>query len=176
MPDPRDENHLAYCSGVCCLASLKQSTYLREKNPNAQAFIYFIDIRAQGKLEDFFVKVKQDEKLSLIKSKIALITEDPVTKNLILEGEDTQVRRTDPGNRGHGRFGHGHGTGHGNRQGPGCGRLRRLWVYRFRSGPKRYLWGRLYQAAGGCGRCGPGCHRGGAPGYSICGEEVNSNG
>ncbi len=85
----RDENHLAYCSGVCCLASLKQSTYLREKNPNAQAFIYFIDIRAQGKLEDFFVKVKKDEKLSLIKSKIAMITEDPVTKNLILEGEDT---------------------------------------------------------------------------------------
>jgi quinone-modifying oxidoreductase, subunit QmoA len=85
----RDENHLAYCSGICCLASLKQSTYLREKNPNAEASIYFIDIRAQGKLEDFFVKVQKDEKLSLIKSKIALITEDPVTKDLILEGEDT---------------------------------------------------------------------------------------
>jgi quinone-modifying oxidoreductase subunit QmoA len=87
----RDENHLAYCSGICCLASLKQSTYVREKNPNAEAFIYFIDIRAQGKLEDFFVKVKGDEKLSLVKSKIALITEDPATKNLLLEGEDTQT-------------------------------------------------------------------------------------
>jgi quinone-modifying oxidoreductase subunit QmoA len=86
----RDENHLAYCSGICCLASLKQATYVREKNPNAQAFIYFIDIRAQGKLEDFYVKVKQDEKLALVKSKIALITEDPATRNLILEGEDTQ--------------------------------------------------------------------------------------
>jgi quinone-modifying oxidoreductase subunit QmoA len=85
----RDENHLAFCSGVCCLASLKQATYVREKNPNAQAAIYFIDIRAQGKLEDFFVKVKQDEKLALVKSKIALITEDPASGNLILEGEDT---------------------------------------------------------------------------------------
>ncbi len=94
----RDENHLAYCSGICCLASLKQATYVREKNPNAQAFIYFIDIRAQGKLEDFYVKVKQDEKLSLVKSKIALITEDPATHNLVLEGEDTmsgeRVRET----------------------------------------------------------------------------------
>jgi quinone-modifying oxidoreductase, subunit QmoA len=94
----RDENHLAYCSGICCLASLKQATYVRDKNPNAQAFIYFIDIRAQGKLEDFYVKVKQDEKLSLVKSKIALITEDPATHNLILEGEDTmsgqRVRET----------------------------------------------------------------------------------
>ncbi len=89
---------MAYCSGICCLASLKQATYVREKNPNAQAFIYFIDIRAQGKLEDFYVKVKQDEKLSLVKSKIALITEDPATHNLILEGEDTmsgqRVRET----------------------------------------------------------------------------------
>jgi quinone-modifying oxidoreductase subunit QmoA len=94
----RDENHLAYCSGICCLASLKQATYLREKNPEAQAFIYFIDIRAQGKLEDFYVKVKKDEKLSLVKSKIALINEDPATKDLILEGEDTmsgqRVRET----------------------------------------------------------------------------------
>ena len=94
----RDENHLAYCSGICCLASLKQATYVRERNPEAQAFIYFIDIRAQGKLEDFYVKVKQDEKLSLVKSKIALINEDPATKDLILEGEDTmsgqRVRET----------------------------------------------------------------------------------
>jgi len=86
----RDENHLPFCSGVCCLASLKQATYVREKNPEAQTFIYFIDIRAQGKLEDFFAKVQKDEQLALVKSKIALITEDPATKDLILEGEDTQ--------------------------------------------------------------------------------------
>ena len=29
----RDENHLPYCSAVCCMASLKQIRYLREKNP-----------------------------------------------------------------------------------------------------------------------------------------------
>ena len=27
----RDENHLKYCSGICCLASLKQATYIRER-------------------------------------------------------------------------------------------------------------------------------------------------
>ena len=32
----RDENHLAYCSGVCCLASLKQATYVREQLPESQ--------------------------------------------------------------------------------------------------------------------------------------------
>ncbi|RMG04132.1 MAG: CoB--CoM heterodisulfide reductase iron-sulfur subunit A family protein, partial [Nitrospirae bacterium] len=30
----RDENHLNYCSAICCMASMKQATYLREKNPD----------------------------------------------------------------------------------------------------------------------------------------------
>ena len=34
----RDENHLPYCSYICCMASLKQATYLREKDPEAEAY------------------------------------------------------------------------------------------------------------------------------------------
>jgi quinone-modifying oxidoreductase subunit QmoA len=86
----RDENHLAYCSGICCLASMKQATYVREQLPNTEAFIFFIDIRAQDRLEDFYEAAKLDEKLKFVKSKIALITEDPATGALTLEGEDTQ--------------------------------------------------------------------------------------
>jgi quinone-modifying oxidoreductase subunit QmoA len=84
----RDENHLAYCSGVCCLASLKQATYLRERVPDGNAFIYYIDVRAMGKYEDFYLKVKQDENIVLTKSKIARITADPETGGVIVEGED----------------------------------------------------------------------------------------
>jgi len=87
----RDENHLPYCSGICCLASLKQATYLREQDPEAEATIFFIDIRALDRLEDFYVKVKEDEKVKFIKSKIAMITEDPETRDLMLEGENTNT-------------------------------------------------------------------------------------
>jgi quinone-modifying oxidoreductase subunit QmoA len=87
----RDENHLPYCSGICCLASLKQATYLREQDPEAEATIFFIDIRALDRLEDFYVKVKEDEKVKLIKSKIAMITEDAETGNLMVEGENTNT-------------------------------------------------------------------------------------
>ncbi len=94
----RDENHLPYCSGVCCLASMKQATYLREQYPDSEATIYFIDIRAIDRLEDFYNRVKEDEKISFVKSKIAMITEDTETGNLLLEGEDTntgeQIRTT----------------------------------------------------------------------------------
>src|SRR5262249_42730145 len=40
----RDENHLGYCSGICCLASLKEATYLREKNPESRAHVFYIDL------------------------------------------------------------------------------------------------------------------------------------
>lgn len=84
----RDENHLPYCSGVCCLASLKQATYLREKVPDSKAFIYYIDVRAMGKYEDFYTQVQQDESIFLIKSKIARISVDKESGGLLIEGED----------------------------------------------------------------------------------------
>ncbi|MBF0526994.1 MAG: CoB--CoM heterodisulfide reductase iron-sulfur subunit A family protein [Deltaproteobacteria bacterium] len=87
----RDENHLGFCSGICCLASLKQSTYVRALYPNAKMTIYFIDIRAMERLEDFYVKVQKDPGLSFIKSKVATIEEDPSTGNLTLYGENTMT-------------------------------------------------------------------------------------
>jgi quinone-modifying oxidoreductase subunit QmoA len=94
----RDRNHLPYCSSICCLASLKQAVYLREFNPDAQAHIFYIDLRAHGRFEFFYERVKKDEKIFLTKGKIVNITEDPATKDVILEGEDIlsgeKIRRT----------------------------------------------------------------------------------
>ncbi len=84
----RDENHLPYCSGICCLASLKQATYIREQDPESKAFIYYIDVRAMGKYEDFYTKVDQDENVTLTKSKIARISPDAESGGVLLEGED----------------------------------------------------------------------------------------
>ncbi|MBM3301850.1 MAG: CoB--CoM heterodisulfide reductase iron-sulfur subunit A family protein, partial [Deltaproteobacteria bacterium] len=94
----RDRNHLPYCSSICCLASLKQATYLRDSNPAAQAHIFYIDLRAYGRFEYFFERVRNDDKIILTKGKIVSITEDPSTKDVILEGEDIlsgeKIRRT----------------------------------------------------------------------------------
>jgi len=85
----RDENHLPFCSTVCCLASLKQATYVREKAPEAKVTIYFIDIRAMDRNEDFYTKVKAEGGVTFVKSKIAKITPAADGK-LLLEGEDTE--------------------------------------------------------------------------------------
>ena len=84
----RDENHLAYCSSICCLASMKQATYVRSQYPDADIYIFYIDIRATGRFEDFYAKVQTDTKISFIKGKVAKITEDAATKDLTVVAED----------------------------------------------------------------------------------------
>ncbi|MDO8704174.1 MAG: CoB--CoM heterodisulfide reductase iron-sulfur subunit A family protein [Sulfuricaulis sp.] len=87
----RDRNHLKHCSRICCMASLKQTTYVREKfGDDANVSIYYIDIRAIDRLEDFYKKVQADPKVKFIKSKVANITEDKASGNPILHGVDTE--------------------------------------------------------------------------------------
>lgn len=94
----RDRNHLPYCSSICCLASLKQATYVRDYNPDAKIQIFYIDLRAYGRFDYFFDRVQKDPNIVLTKGKIVNITEDPITKDVILEGEDIltgkKLRRT----------------------------------------------------------------------------------
>jgi quinone-modifying oxidoreductase subunit QmoA len=88
----RDENHLPYCSAVCCMASLKQARYLREKNESARATIFYIDIRTTGRLEKFYYDMLDDEKVTYIKGKVANIAEEPASGDLLLDVEDTVAR------------------------------------------------------------------------------------
>ena len=88
----RDHNHLAHCSRICCMASLKQATYLGEcygDDSAAKATIYYIDIRTIDRFEDFERKVRNDKRVHFVKSKVAAIEEDAKTKKPVVCGVDT---------------------------------------------------------------------------------------
>jgi quinone-modifying oxidoreductase subunit QmoA len=87
----RDENHLPYCSYICCMASLKQVTYLMEKDPEAEATVFYIDIRSPGRYEQFFWKVRDMENVRIVRGKVAKITQEPGTDNVVVVAEDTAV-------------------------------------------------------------------------------------
>jgi quinone-modifying oxidoreductase subunit QmoA len=87
----RDENHLPYCSYICCMASLKQATYLREQDPESEATIFYIDIRSPGRYEQFYWKVRDDEKVKLIRGKVAKVEQEPGTDNVVVVAEDTAL-------------------------------------------------------------------------------------
>ena len=87
----RDENHLRHCSRICCMASLKQTQYVREAYPDgsARSTIYYIDIRAIDRLEDFYAMVRRDPNVAFIKSKVARIAAGD-GGSLVLHGVDTE--------------------------------------------------------------------------------------
>ncbi len=85
----RDENHLPYCSAVCCLASMKQATYVRSQYPDVEIHLFYIDVRAPGRMEDFYTKVQEDEKFFFHRGKVGKISENPDSKNLVLHAENT---------------------------------------------------------------------------------------
>jgi quinone-modifying oxidoreductase subunit QmoA len=85
----RDENHLPYCSAVCCAASIKHANYLRAQYPDAEIHLYYIDVRTPGRLEDFYVLAGQDPKMVFHRGKVAEVREVSGSKNLIVAAENT---------------------------------------------------------------------------------------
>jgi len=87
----RDENHLRHCSRICCMASLKQTQFVREAyGEAARSTIYYIDIRAIDRFEDFYKKVQADKTVAFVKSKPARIEEDRASGDVVLHGVDTE--------------------------------------------------------------------------------------
>jgi quinone-modifying oxidoreductase subunit QmoA len=85
----RDENYLPYCSYICCMASLKQATYVRERYPDAKIFIFYIDLRAPGyRYERFYETIKKDPNVFFVKGKVAEVSEDQTTGNITVVAEN----------------------------------------------------------------------------------------
>ncbi len=87
----RDENHLRHCSRICCMATLKQTQYVREAaGEDAKSTVYYIDIRVIDRLEDFYQNVQKDPNVGFVKSKVARIALNESNDNPILHGVDTE--------------------------------------------------------------------------------------
>lgn len=92
----RDENHLQYCSGVCCMASMKQARYVRALLPDCTVTIFYIDIRPTGRHEKFYYSLLSDEKITFVKGKVAKIAEaDGGSLKLDVEDSITGVKHGD---------------------------------------------------------------------------------
>ena len=101
----RDENHLEYCSHICCMATFKQMTYVRKQYPDAQIYVFYIDLRTPGKYEKFREVRMADEKATFIKGKVAdmvvesdggvtVIAENSLTAEKISQKVDVAVLAT----------------------------------------------------------------------------------
>lgn len=92
-----EEGHLPYCSSVCCMVSLKQAGYVREKNPEAKAFVIYKDMIVPGVQELYYKAAQNDPGIFLTKGQVAEVAEDSdggilVTVKDTLLGEDIEIK------------------------------------------------------------------------------------
>jgi len=93
----RDQDHLPYCSAVCCRVSLKQALYVREKYPDAKIYIIYKDVRSPAQFELFYASVQDDDAIFFTKGEIAGVNKSGDGKIEIdveetLLGEDIKLR------------------------------------------------------------------------------------
>jgi len=86
----RDQEHLPYCSGVCCRVTLKQAIWARELDSETQAFVLYKDIRAPGQYEDFYRRAQEDPEIFFTKGEVVGVKETS-GGNLLVDVEDTLI-------------------------------------------------------------------------------------
>ncbi|MHB1545454.1 MAG: hydrogenase iron-sulfur subunit [bacterium] len=85
----RDENHLPYCSTVCCMSSLKEAALIRKNNPDANVYIIYKDIRTPGEYENFYRKMQDDEGIFMVKGIVSGVSYDEGNNIIDLKVKDT---------------------------------------------------------------------------------------
>jgi heterodisulfide reductase subunit A len=73
----RDPEHgVPYCSRVCCMYTAKHALLLKHKVPDANAFVFYMDIRAGGKgYEEFVHRVMAEERVMYIRGRVSQVIE-----------------------------------------------------------------------------------------------------
>ena len=81
-----------YCSKVCCMYTAKHALLLKEKVPDAKAYIFYMDIRANGKgYEEFVQRVVERYDATYVRGRVSRIY--PLDGHLVVMGADTLLGR-----------------------------------------------------------------------------------
>jgi heterodisulfide reductase subunit A-like polyferredoxin len=71
------ELHMPYCSKVCCMYVAKQATLYKQRVPDGQATVFYIDIRSQGKgYEEFVQQAMEDHDVLYVRGKVSKIFQE----------------------------------------------------------------------------------------------------
>ena len=89
----RDERAQIYCSGFCCMYTLKNAILLKDHFPGMDIYVIFMDMRTNFKGYEEFYRRAREMGIKFIRGHPDEIFEDPETKNLIISMEDLSTGR-----------------------------------------------------------------------------------
>ncbi len=82
------EHHYPYCSKICCMYTAKQTMLFRHKVHDGNAYVFYIDIRSNGKnYEEFVRRACEEEGAQYIRGRVSMVYQDG--EDLVVEGADT---------------------------------------------------------------------------------------
>jgi len=82
------EHHKAYCSKICCMYTAKQTMLYRHKVHDGNAYVFYIDIRSNGKnYEEFLRRAQEQDRAQYIRGRVSMVYQDG--PDLVVEGADT---------------------------------------------------------------------------------------
>ena len=89
----RDDNHgHAYCSKVCCMYNAKQALLVKDKLHDVETYVFYMDIRANGKgYEEFVRRTIEEYGANYVRGRVSRIYPDG--DQLVVKGVDTLLGR-----------------------------------------------------------------------------------
>lgn len=76
-----------YCSKICCMYTAKHAMLIREKYPDVDVHVFYIDVRTPGKnFDEFYRRAAEDYGVNYIKGMVGKVA--PTNGKLLVQGSD----------------------------------------------------------------------------------------
>ncbi|MBE6639678.1 MAG: CoB--CoM heterodisulfide reductase iron-sulfur subunit A family protein, partial [Ruminococcaceae bacterium] len=83
-----DNRGKSYCSKICCMYTAKHAMLTREKYPDTDVYVFYIDVRTPGKnFDEFYRRAVEDYGVHYIKGQVGKVTPRSDGK-LVVQGSD----------------------------------------------------------------------------------------
>jgi heterodisulfide reductase subunit A len=85
-----------YCSGFCCMYTAKQAILTRDHIPDSRAYVFYMDIRANGKgYEEFIRRAQEEYGVEYVRGRVAQVipVDGPDGPQMLVRGADTLLGR-----------------------------------------------------------------------------------
>lgn len=83
-----DNKGKSYCSKICCMYTAKHAMLIRDKYPDVNVTVFYIDVRTPGKnFDEFYRRAVEEYHVNYIKGQVGKVTPEP-NGQLMVHGVD----------------------------------------------------------------------------------------
>ena len=92
-----DDKGKSYCSKICCMYTAKHAMLIREKYPDTEVYVFYIDVRTPGKnFDEFYRRAVEEYGVHYVKGMVGKVLPEPdgtltVRASDLIEGKQLKI-------------------------------------------------------------------------------------